>query len=196
MTEESTIIPEILARWSPRSFDATAMPAADLHTILDAAGRAASAFNHQPWRFLISHNGDEHWERFVSLLVPLNQQWAGNASVLIFLLSDTVIDMGSGAMPSRTHSFDAGAAWAHLALQATRLGYHCHAMAGVDFDRAREELCVPDQFYIEAAIAIGRRAAVEFLPEPLRVREIRSGRRKVEQGAFLGLYLVSEEAIE
>ena len=38
---------------------------------------------------------------------------------------------------SHTHSFDAGAAWACLALQATRMGYHAHGMSGVDFDRAR-----------------------------------------------------------
>jgi nitroreductase len=170
------------------------MPRAELYSILEAAGRAASAFNHQPWRFLISQNGDARWEEFVSLLIPLNQQWAANASVLIFLLSDSFIDMGSGPVLSRTHSFDAGAAWAHLALQATRLGYHCHAMAGVDFERARNELSVPDQFHIEVAIAIGRRAPAEFLPEPLQEREIRSGRRPLDQMAFFGHYPVPRNA--
>lgn len=188
LASDLEIIPEILERWSPRSFDATAMPAGDLRSILEAAGLAASAFNHQPWRFLVSHNGDEHWEKFVSLLVPLNQQWAKNASVLVFLISDTLIEISGSSMTSRTHSFDAGAAWAHLALQATRLGYHCHAMAGVDFERARTELSVPDQFHIEAAIAIGRKAAAEHLPEPLQEREMRSTRRSVEEMAFLGPY--------
>lgn len=188
MENKITIIPEILERWSPRSFDGTPMPEADLNSVLEAAGLAASAFNHQPWRFLISHNGDEHWEKFVSLLVPLNQQWAVNASALIFLVSDTVIDMGGGPTASRTHSFDAGAAWAHLALQATRLGYHCHAMAGVDFERARAELGVPEQFHVEVAIAIGRKAAAELLPEPLQEREVRTGRRAIEEVASLGSF--------
>lgn len=188
MAEDLSIVPEILERWSPRSFDATAMPEADLRSILEAAGLAASAFNHQPWRFILSHNGDAHWEKFISLLLPLNQQWARNASVLVFVVSDTLLDMGSGPMPSRTHSFDCGAAWAHLALQATRLGYHCHAMAGVDFERARTELSVPDQFHIEVAIAIGRKADAALLPEPYRVRETRSDRRPVEELAFPGSY--------
>lgn len=37
-----------LERWSPRAFDATAMPDADLATILDAGRWAPSAYNYQP----------------------------------------------------------------------------------------------------------------------------------------------------
>lgn len=186
MGNDATIVPEIVERWSPRSFDATAIPETDLATMLTAAGLAPSAFNYQPWRFLFSHHGDENWDTFVSLLIEANQRWAKNASVLVFLLSDTVHEAGGSQAPSRTHSLDAGAAWAFLALQATRLGYHCHAMAGVDFDRARTELRVPDRFRIEAAIAIGRKAAADLLPESLMKREARSGRRPVDEIAFRG----------
>ena len=56
----------------------------------------------------------------------------------------------SGEQESHTHSFDAGAAWACLALQATRMGYHAHGMSGVDFDRVRTELDVPDRFRVDA----------------------------------------------
>lgn len=191
MEDHSTIVPEILERWSPRSFDATAIPEADLALILKAAGMAPSAFNLQPWRFLVSRNGDENWETFVSLLIPANQAWAKNASALIFLASDTMQESKGSLVPSRTHSFDAGAAWAHLALQATRLGYHSHAMAGVDYDRATSELALPDRFRVEVAIAIGRKAAAALLPEPLRAREARSGRRPVEEIAFFGTFPAS-----
>jgi nitroreductase len=47
-----SVEPLILERWSPRAFDGSAIPDADLETIFDAARWAPSAFNAQPWRFL------------------------------------------------------------------------------------------------------------------------------------------------
>src|SRR3546814_18986640 len=83
-------------------------------------------------------------------------------------------------------SFDAGAAWALLALQATRMGYHSHAMTGVDFDKARAELGVPDRFRIEAAVAIGRIADKAILPEALQEREAPSGRKDIAEFVTAG----------
>ena len=93
---------------------------------------------------------------------------------------------GDSTSPSHSHSFDAGAAWALMALQATELGYHAHGMVGVDFDRARRELAIPDDWRIEAAIAIGRRDHPDRLPEALREREKPSGRKPVDEIAIAG----------
>ena len=139
-------------RWSPRAFDETDIPQDDLEAIFAAAGLAPSAFNYQPWKFLYARRGDENWERFLSLLIPFNQSWAKDASVLIFIVSDTKM----GDQPSHSHSFDAGAAWAQMALQATLMGYHAHGMTGLEFDKARAELGIPEGFRLEAAVAIGR----------------------------------------
>lgn len=175
-----------LDRWSPRSFDASEMPQEDLDTILEAAGWAPSAFNYQPWKFLYARRGDANWDRFLSLLIPFNAGWAQDASVLIFIVSDTKMGEGEDAQPLHSHSFDAGAAWAQMALQATALGYHAHGMTGIDFDKARAELGVPENYRLEAAAAIGRRDAPERLPEGLREREIPSDRKPVGQIAFAG----------
>ncbi len=182
----SAVEPLFLDRWSPRAFDSAPIPEADLETIFDAARWAPSAFNFQPWRFLYARRDGAAWARFLGLLLPFNQSWAERASVLLFILSDTLIQ-GPGAAepaPSHSHSFDAGAAWALLALQATRLGYHAHGMTGVDFARAREELQVPDRFRIEAAVAIGRAADKSILPETLQAREAPSGRKAITEFAF------------
>jgi nitroreductase len=173
-----------LDRWSPRSFDADVMAQEDLDVILEAAGRAPSAFNHQPWRFLYAHRGDANWERFLSLLIPFNASWAKDASVLVFIVSETTM----GEKPFYSHSFDAGAAWAQMALQATVMGYHAHGMTGVEFDKAREELAIPDGFRLEAAIALGRRDAPERLPEGLREREAPSGRKPLAEIAIAGSF--------
>jgi nitroreductase len=186
----SSVEPLILERWSPRAFDGSEIAAADLEAIFDAARWAPSAFNFQPWRFLYARRDSEAWPVFLGLLVPFNQAWAERASVLIFVLSDTLIQ-GPGSAepsPSHSHSFDAGAAWALLALQATRLGFHAHGMTGVDFERARTDLGVPDRFRIEAAIAIGRIGHKSTLPEALQAREAPSDRKPVDEFAFEGAF--------
>lgn len=177
-----------IERWSPRSFDGSSVPDEDLQVMFEAAGWAPSEFNSQPWRFLYAHRGDANWDRFLSLLIPFNASWAGNAGVLIFILSKIVRGEGDKAKASHSHSFDAGAAWALLALQATAMGYHAHGMTGVDFERARAELGVPDGFRIEAAAVIGRVDAPEHLPEGLREREMPSHRKPVGEIAFAGLF--------
>lgn len=177
-----------LERWSPRAFDGNSIAENDLLTLLEAARWAPSAYNSQPWRFLYARRDDAHWQGFLNLLIPFNVQWAQHASALIFVLSDTLIyDDKAGALtPAHSHSFDAGAAWVQLGLQAIRLGYHARGMAGVDFDRARTYLQVPERFRIEIAIAVGRRADPERLPDRLRKDERPTPRRPVHESAFAG----------
>jgi nitroreductase len=180
-----------LERWSPRAFDGSDIPEADLLTIFEAARWAPSAFNSQPWRFLYAKRGDGDWERFLGLLIPWNRAWAQSASVLIYILSDTLpfTDKATAEpSPSRTHSYDAGAAWISLALQATRMGYHAHGMSGVDFDRAQAELAVPERYRIEAAAVIGRIGDPAMLDERQRAREHPSDRRPQGEFVFRGRF--------
>jgi nitroreductase len=186
--------PWFLDRWSPRAFDETEVAEEDLLTLFEAARWAPSAFNSQPWRFLYARRGDEDWERFLDLLVPFNRSWAQSASVLVYILSDTLpfIDKATGEpATSHTHSYDAGAAWVCFALQATRMGYQAHGMSGVDFERVRAELEVPERYRVEAAAVVGRIGDPATLPEKLRAREVPSGRKPVEEFAFRGGWLTS-----
>ena len=180
--------PLFLERWSPRAYDGSEIPEADLLTLFEAARWAPSAFNSQPWRFLYARRGEAEWERFLDLLIPFNRSWAHSASALVYILSDTLpfTDKSGEPATSHTHSYDSGAAWACLALQATRMGYQAHGMSGVDFERAREALGVPERFRIEAAAAIGRVGDPDTLPEKLRAREVPSGRKAVTEFAFKG----------
>jgi nitroreductase len=193
MTErraDHQVDPLFLERWSPRAFDGSAMPEEDLLSLVEAARWAPSAFNSQPWRFVYAHRGDREWEPFLDLLIPFNREWAQTASVLLFVLSDRlpIRDTNGNPVSSHSHSFDAGAAWAYLALQAIRLGYHAHGMTGVDFERVREALAVPERYRIEAAVAVGRRGDPAVLSEKLRAREIPSGREPVSAFAFRGAF--------
>ena len=182
---DTALDPLFLNRWSPRAFDGSVMAADDLRTILDAGRWAPSSFNYQPWRFLYATRDDAaNWARFLDLLIPFNAIWAKEASVLLFILSETT--MGSPDKPSHSHSFDAGAAWSAIALQSTLMGYHAHGMVGIDMDQTRAELGVPDGFRIEAAVAIGRMGDPASLPEKLQAREEPSNRKPLEEIAYSG----------
>jgi nitroreductase len=185
---ERPVDPLFLERWSPRAFDGSDIPQEDLLTLFEAARWAPSAFNSQPWRFLYARRGEADWERFLDLLVPFNRSWAQGGSAMVYFLSDTLpfTDKAGEPATSHTHSYDAGAAWACFALQATRLGYQAHGMSGVDFDRARDELGVPERYRIEAAAVVGRIGDAATLPEKLRAREFPIGRKAVSEFAFQG----------
>lgn len=185
---EHPIDPLFLERWSPRAFDGSELPDADLLTIFEAARWAPSAFNSQPWRFLYAKRGGPDWERFLGLLIPFNQGWAHSASVLVYILSDSLpmTDKAGAPQESRTHSFDAGAAWVSLALQATRMGYHAHGMSGIQYDLARAELAIPDRYRLEAACVIGRIGDPAILDEKQRAREHPSGRKAQSEFVFAG----------
>lgn len=182
------IEPLFIERWSPRAYDGSSISQAVLNSIFEAARWAPSAFNYQPWLFLYAHRDGPDWQRFMDPLLPFNQSWVKNAAVIIYLLSDTLMEQGSGSepKPSYSHSFDAGAAWGLLALQAKRSGYHAHGMTGVDFGAARTALNAPQRFRFEAAVAIGRQGDKASLPEALQEREFPSGRKPIEAFTFEG----------
>lgn len=174
-----------LDRWSPRAFDGSKLRDGEIRALLDAARWAPSAYNAQPWRLLYAARDDGNWQRFVDLLVPANQLWAQHSSLLIFFVSATVMK----DRPSPTHSFDTGAAWMALALQARMMGLDAHGMAGYDQEAARNSLHIPDNFRIEAAVAVGRKADPSILPDKLREREVPSDRKPIEEIAFAGNFV-------
>ena len=177
-----------LDRWSPRAFTGEAIPEPELFSLLEAARWAPSSYNSQPWRFLYARRDTPHWERLLGLLIEFNQSWAKHAAALLFVVSkSTLLPPGKDTeIPSHSHSFDAGSAFACLSLQAARSGWAAHGMVGVDFDQAFAELRVPQGYRVEAAVAIGRRGDASILPEPMRAREQPNGRMKLTEFAFEG----------
>jgi nitroreductase len=156
----------------------------DLMRLFEAARWAPSSMNNQPWRFLYALRNTPHWDKFFGLLVPGNQVWCKNAAALIVVVSKTTFDDKSGL--ARTHSYDSGAAWVSLALQGSFLRFVVHGMQGFDYDRARSELSVNDEFQVEAMIAVGRPGNKEDLPPAVQAREFPSSRKKLEEIVFEG----------
>ena len=187
-TAEHPIDKLFLDRWSPRAFTEEALTEAELMSILEAAKWAPSSYNSQPWRFIYALRDTPSWAKLLGLLNEFNASWAKRAGALVVVVSsETMRPPGADKdVPSYSHSFDAGAAWGYLALQATLSGFHTHGMVGFDHARAFAELNVPPGFRVEAAIAIGKMADKSILPEGLAAREAPSPRNALATMAFDG----------
>jgi nitroreductase len=168
-----------LKRWSPRAMTGEALRDTELLTLFEAARWAPSTYNEQEWRFLYARRDTPHWATFFDLLMSANQTWCQHAAVLVVVLSHKVFERNG--KPNPVHTFDTGAAFENLALQGAAMGLVVHGMAGFDRDKARTALKVPDDYQVEAMIALGRPGDPEKLPQELRERETPSPRKPVAQ---------------
>ena len=71
-------------------------------------------------------------------------------------------------------------------MQGFHQGLVVHGMEGFDYDRARKELRIPDEFQVEAMAAVGRPGPKELLPEKLQARESPNDRRTLSESVFEG----------
>ena len=185
---EYPVDPLFLGRWSPRAFTGEPVAEKDLYTAFEAARWAPSSLNFQPWRFVFARNGHARFDEFLALLSERNRQWAHKAGVLIFFLSDSQISYNDKLMPSPSHAFDTGAAWANFAYQLHLLGYGTRAMGGFDRARAPGVLGVPPTFHVHAAVAVGRPAGADTLPESFREKEGPTPRKPLSELVFENVF--------
>jgi len=176
----------IVNRWSPRSFLPEELSDKILFSLFEAARWAPSSSNGQPWRFIFAKRNSQHWNGLFNLLVDFNKQWCTNASVLVVVLAKKTFE--HNGQPISTRQFDAGAAWENLALQAVTEGLITHAMAGFDYEKARKDLEVPDDYDVVAMIAIGKVGPKEKLSSELQAREVPSTRKPLSELVMEGKF--------
>ena len=173
------IHPLILNRWSPRALSGEDISDEELMILFEAARWAPSSYNNQPWKFLYAKKDTDHWNIFFDLLVDFNKSWADKAAVLVVVISHKFFELNN--KPSKTHNFDAGAAWQNLALQGSSMGLIAHGMEGFSYKKARKVLNIPDEYDVEAMIAIGKKGSKDILDEALQQREFPSSRKEISK---------------
>lgn len=183
MTEvqQMTVAEAAEARRSVRKYRDQPVPEADLREILRVAGLAPSAFNVQPWRFVVARDADLRRE----LQAAANgQAQIGGAPAVIVLYSDmkdvlenaeAVVHPGVGPEKvaataaqlrrmwgSRTdadrETWGAGQSYialGFLLLAAQSLGYGTSPMLGFDPARVKQVLGLPEHVAIPAMVAVG-----------------------------------------
>ena len=182
---EAAVDPLFVARWSRRAFRAEPVAEADLRAAFEAARWAASCYNDQPWHFRYATQGNEAHGRAAQTLVEANRVWAEKAPVLGVIFSRRALTK-TGAENAWSR-FDAGAASAQMALQASMLGLSVHFMAGFDPNAAYEVFGLdPEEWDAIAAFAIGHPGDPAQLPEGYADRETPSPRKPLDEVAQEG----------
>ncbi|HEX8358724.1 MAG TPA: nitroreductase family protein [Longimicrobium sp.] len=177
-------------RRSIRSYEPGLIPREELEEILDVARRAPSAFNVQPWRFVVVETPELKAQLAAA---AFNQRQVHSAPAVIVLYTDMEDALGNldavvhpGMSPEQQQStiatvrrmFDAqpveeretwGAgqgyiALGYLLLAAEARGYQTSPMTGFDPARVKELLGLPGNARIPALVAIGH-AAEEGFPQ-------------------------------
>ncbi|MBI2666496.1 nitroreductase family protein [Candidatus Woesearchaeota archaeon] len=169
----------ILNRWSPRAMSGASLTDEELMPLFEAARWAPSSYNNQPWRFLYAKRDTKHWKVFFDLLVEFNQSWCKNAAVLVVIIAKKNFE--HNGQPSVTHQYDTGAAWENLALEGSANGLVVHGMQGFDYEKARKDLNIPNEYTVLAMAAIGKPAEKESLPEGLAKIEVPSDRKPLKE---------------
>ncbi len=157
-------------RWSPYGYEQREVSDTDLRGLLEAARWSASAFNEQPWRYIVARKTDgAEFDRILSCLVDANQAWAQAAPVLILTVVAENFTRNGNLNGSALH--DLGQASANLTVEATTRGLSVHQMAGILPDQARELYGIPEGYRAVTGLAIGYAADPATLPEELRERD-------------------------
>jgi nitroreductase len=157
------VIPAVLNRWSSRSFAEKAVTPAELARLFEAARWSASAYNEQPWRFVVGVQGTPTHKILADSLMGFNQAWAAAAPVLILAVASKNFTHNGKENPYAL--YDLGAATAALTLQAAEQGMTTHSMAGFDQQAARTALGIPEEFALGVVIALGYQGDPDVLED-------------------------------
>lgn len=167
----------IQERYSTVLFSSKQIEEEKLLTLFDAARWAPSAFNEQPWRFIVGIRGkDDNYQKIYDCLMEANQNWAKYAPVLILTIASK--NSSVTGKPNRFAQYDTGMAVGNLLAQATSLGLYAHQMGGFSVKNAKEFFEIGDDLDIMAAMAIGYKGDFDLFPEYMQERELKKRVRK------------------
>ncbi len=166
------------ARRSPYEIDPNrTVSSDDLHCLFEAARWSMSAFNAQPWRYIVANRAEDSalWESVLATLVEGNQPWAQYAPVLALGL--TVTHYTHNGKENGTAQHDLGAASAFLTMEATTRGLVVHQMAGIVPEKIKQTFDLPEHVEPFTALAIGYAGVNPDLPDAYRERDQKERQR-------------------
>ncbi|HOY38626.1 MAG: nitroreductase family protein [Bacteroidales bacterium] len=177
------VIDIIQKRWSPVLFDGKTISEQQANTLVEAAMWAPSAYNEQPWRYIVAHKGSEKFDKILAALIEFNHAWAKEASLLVVSLAKKIYS--HDGKPNYHYMYDTGAANAFMINQATSMGIFSHSMGGIYYDKMRELFAIPEELEICSVIAFGYHSEASGANEQLLQREQQPRMRKAMKDVVL-----------
>ena len=169
-------------RWSPRDFLDKTVTDEMINLLFEAARRAPSAMNEQPWSYYyVQKENSKVFNDFVGFLTGNNPLWAKSAQVLIVSVMKKHYDYKNRPNGKALH--DVGAANISLALQAAEMGLQAHPMGGFDKEKAAEYLQLDTENYEPVImIAVGYPDESDSVSEDskLRIQQHQSRKKQAE----------------
>lgn len=166
----------IKKRRSIRAFSSREISRDDMQEIMEAATWAPSSMNEQPWRYIYAYKGTEGFKRIWDCLVPSNQTWTDDASVLVISIAKKTL--ARNGKPNRHYMHDTGLANENLIIQAITMDIYAHPMGGFDMDKTVAAFQLTDDDEVVCFIALGYKGDPQQLEEPNRTRETEERSRK------------------
>lgn len=151
----STVMDVLQRRRAYRAFSDKPVDKAILRSLLEAATLAPSAFNEQPWRYLVTTADDpEPFARMLGSLNELNRKWASKAQALIACVPKAAT--GAKNKPNRWAWHDMGLSLAHLLVAASANDLIAHPMAGFSAEALLQAFPdIPAGYEPATVVAIG-----------------------------------------
>lgn len=145
----------IVKRKSIKQFGNANISDSEILTLFEAARRAPSAFNEQPWRFILAkRESEKEFNAILNTLSEKNRDWAKDSSLFVTVLSKKILTRSG--KPNRHYMYDTASAVANLTFQALTLNLYVHQMGGFDMEKLIKEFVIPPDFEPAVILAIGK----------------------------------------
>jgi nitroreductase len=186
---QPSLLSYISERYSPFAFSREGVDEQKLKIMFEAAGKAPSTFNNQPWYFLYgSKREPDKYALFFECINDVNKKWAQSAPVLALNVARDHYVKNGRKNPYAL--YETGMATANMLIQALSMGIYIHQMGGYDKEMDKKLLKIPEGFEPLAMMAMGYPADPVDLPEEIQERATkRTGRRPVEEFVFSGEFI-------
>lgn len=170
------ILNEISSRFSPMAFTNETPTEESLKRMIEAARWATSAYNEQPWQFILAIKGSKEYQKIRESLLEYNQVWTDSTPVLgVVMANELLVQNGK---QNWHFMYDSGAAMFAFTLQAVAEGYQIHQMGGFDRKMLEESFSVHENVKSITAFALGVPGEVAHLPQDMQDRAIAERTRK------------------
>jgi len=178
----------IRERWSPYAFSNTHIDDFRLKAMMEAAGKAPSCFNEQPWMFVFTTCDDEEiFSDYLGFMEESNKLWARHGYAIIIAFART--KFAHNGKPNRFAYYDTGMAVTNLTLQALAFDIYIHQMGGFDANKCAELLNLPADYEIITVNALGYQGDPELLHPNLKKMEFTErSRRMLDETVFTGAF--------